>query len=32
MFLSYWIHSDKEEKVELDRKGDMNVIKHDITY
>ena len=27
-----WIVSDKEEKVELYRKGDMNTVIHDITY
>ena len=27
-----WIVSDKVEKVELDCKGDMNTIIHDITY
>ena len=31
MFVSNWIVSDKEEKVELDRKGDMDTIIHDMT-
>ena len=31
MFFSNWIVSDKEEKVQLDRKGNMNTIIHDAT-
>ena len=31
MLFSNWIVSDKDEKVELDCKGDMNIIMHDVT-
>ena len=31
MFFSNWIVSDNKEEVELDCKGDMNTVIHDIT-
>ena len=32
MFVYNWIVSDNEEKVEFDRKVEMNTIIHDITH
>ena len=32
MFVSDWIFGAKEKISELDHKGDMNTIIHDITY